>query len=89
MDKITSLRINEELWRKAKMLAAMRGTTLKAIIEELLRREIEAEEILKDEAKVSEEDINILMRRRMEGKLPFTIISDKSAVDLVKEGRGY
>jgi len=34
---------------RLKMLAAMRGTTLKAIIEELLRREIEAEEILKDE----------------------------------------
>ncbi|MCS7369565.1 MAG: hypothetical protein NDF57_07630 [archaeon GBS-70-058] len=89
MDKITSLRINEELWRKAKILAAIRGTTLKSIIEELLAREIEAEEILKEETSISEEEINLLIRRRIEGKHPFTIVSDKNAVDLVKEGRGY
>jgi hypothetical protein len=88
MDKRVSLRINEELWRKAKILAAIRGVTLKSMIEELLKREIEAEEILKDETSISEEDINLLMKRRIEGKHPFTIISSKSAVELVREGRG-
>jgi len=35
MDKRVSLRINEELWRKAKILATIRGVTLKSMIEEL------------------------------------------------------
>jgi hypothetical protein len=88
MDKRVNLRINEELWRKAKILATIRGITLKSMIEELLKREIEAEEILKDETSILEEDINLLMKRRIEGKHPFTIISSKSAVELVREGRG-
>ncbi|MCC6018537.1 MAG: hypothetical protein LM601_05885 [Candidatus Verstraetearchaeota archaeon] len=88
MDKRVSLRVNEELWRKAKILATIRGVTLKSMIEELLEREIEAEEILKDETSISEEDINLLMKRRIEGKHPFTIISNKSAVELVREVRG-
>ncbi|MCS7366541.1 MAG: DUF6364 family protein [archaeon YNP-WB-062] len=67
MDKRVSLRINEELWRKAKILAAIRGVTLKSMIEELLKREIEAERILKDETSISEEDINLLMKKRIEG----------------------
>jgi predicted DNA-binding protein len=88
MDKNTSLRINTELWRKAKVLAAMRGKTLKSIIEELLAREIEAEELLDEEIDVSEEAINFLERRRIMGEIPFIIVNDKKAVDLVGEGRG-
>ncbi|MCD6469328.1 hypothetical protein J7L29_00830 [Candidatus Bathyarchaeota archaeon] len=89
MDKITSLRINAELWRKAKVLAAMRDTTLKSIIEELLTMEIEAEELLdEEEINASEEAINLLEKRRAAGELPFIIVSEKRAVDLVREGRG-
>ena len=88
LDKVTSLRIDAELWRKAKVLAAMRGTTLKSIIEELLTMEIEAEDLLDEEVDISEEAINLLEEKRAAGELPFTIVSDKRAVDLVREGRG-
>jgi len=87
-DKITSIRVNEEIWRKAKILAARRGITLRSLIEGLLKMEIEAEELLKEESKISEEHIKVLEERRRRGEVPFIILSERTAVELVKEGRG-
>ncbi|MEM1548393.1 MAG: hypothetical protein QXN75_03455 [Thermoproteota archaeon] len=87
-EKITSLKINPELWKKVKMLAVKRGVTLKSLIEELLVLEVEGEELSLVEAGVSTQLLEALEERSKKGMLPFTIESRKSAVELVKEGRG-
>jgi len=40
-DVVTSLRIDRELWKKAKRLALDRDMTMRELIESLLRRELE------------------------------------------------
>jgi len=88
-EKVTSLKIDPELWKKAKMLALKRGVTLKSLIDELLSNEVKADEFLVEgESKASEELLEALKKRREEGLVPFIISSRKSAVELVKEGRG-
>ena len=87
MDKVTSIRIDQELWRKAKIMAVKRGVTLRSIIEELLAEEVEAEELAGEEIAVSGE-IKALEEERKKGRIPFKVISEKSAVELVREGRG-
>jgi len=87
--KVTSLKIDPELWKKAKMLALKRGATLKSLIEELLSNEVKADEFLGEgKSGASEELLEALKKRREGGLLPFIISSRKSAVELVKEGRG-
>lgn len=38
--KVTSLRIDEDLWKEAKIYAIQKGTTLSDLIESLLKKEI-------------------------------------------------
>ena len=86
-EKITSIRIDNELWKKAKILAIKRGIVLKNLIEELLSNEVRAEELMKN-VRVSEELMQKLQDRADKGEIPFTISSNKTAVELVREGRG-
>ena len=88
-EKITSVRINEEIWKKAKILAIMEGVTLKSLIEDALVTIIEGDEIAKKfKQTIKEETLNKLRRTRKKGLLPFQITSEKTAVELVREGRG-
>ena len=82
------VRVDEELWKKAKILAAKRGITLKSLIERLLEMEIEAEKVMEEDKPAEEEEIRYLEEKRRKGEIPFMIISRKTAVELVKEGRG-
>lgn len=86
-EKITSIRIDKELWKKAKILAIKRGIVLKDLVEELLLSEVKGEEFIKS-MKISEELMNSLKERADKGEIPFIISSKKSAVELVREGRG-
>lgn len=86
-EKITSIKINSELWKKVKLLAIERGISLKSLLEELLINEIEAEELAKEEFKTSESLLKALEERRKEGQIPFTISIQKSAIELVREER--
>ncbi|MCS7137472.1 MAG: hypothetical protein NZ941_03775 [Candidatus Caldarchaeum sp.] len=87
-EKITSIKVNPETWRKAKLLAVKRGVTLKSIVEDLLMGEIKADEVLGEvpELKVSSL-MKALEQRRGAGQMPFVIISKKRAVDIVREHR--
>jgi hypothetical protein len=87
-EKVTSLKIDPELWKKAKLLAVKRGVTLKSLVEELLTLEVEGEELLEGETGASAELLKALEERRREGSTPFAIKSKKSAVELLREGRG-
>lgn len=86
-EKITSIKINPELWKKVKLLVIERGLSLKSLLEELLINEIEAEELVKEEFKISESLLKILEERRKEGQIPFIISIQKSAIELVREER--
>lgn len=39
--KTTSIKVDPDLWKKAKKLAIDRGTTIGALVEQLLKRELE------------------------------------------------
>jgi len=86
-EKITSIRIDEELWKKAKILAIKRGIALKDLVEELLSNEVRAEEFMKN-LHVSEELMQKLQDRVDKGEIPFVISTSKTAVELIREGRG-
>ncbi len=88
---MTSIKIDPELWKRAKLIAVRKGTTLKSIIESLLSGEVEAEEAEEAEYEglnVSEELLKALVEKRQKGELPFAIQSRMRAVELVREGRG-
>jgi len=87
-EKVTSIKVDSELWKAAKLLAVRRGVSLKAMIESLLIAEVEADLSSVDELQVSEEHLKRLLKRRKRGKPPFMIRSERSAVELVREGRG-
>ncbi len=88
-EKITSIRIKEELWKAAKILAIEEGIPLKALIEEALSILIEGNKIAKDFKYVTMTDtLEKLKDLRKRGLLPFQITSEKTAVELVREGRG-
>jgi len=86
-EKITSIRIDEELWKKAKILAIERGIVLKNLVEQLLTNEIVGHELVKD-PEFSEELFQKLEEAVSAGEMPFVISSKKTAVELVREGRG-
>jgi predicted DNA-binding ribbon-helix-helix protein len=86
-EKITSIRIDNELWKKAKILAIKRGIVLKNLVEELLSNEVRGEDYMKS-THVSEELMQKLWDRADKGEIPFTITTNKTAVELVREGRG-
>ena len=86
-EKITSIRIDKELWKKAKILAIRRGVVLKKLVEELLSSEVEADELTR-KLNFSQELMKQLKDARSKGKVPFVISSRKSSVELIKEGRG-
>lgn len=85
--KITSIRIDEELWRKAKILAIGRGVVLKDLVEELLTNEVIGNELVKN-PRFSEELFQRLEEVASAGETPFIISSKKTAIKLVREGRG-
>lgn len=86
--KTTSIKIDPETWRRAKLLAVKRGATLKSVIEEMLVSEILADEFVGEAAVEVSGYMNVLEERRKSGQMPFVIKSRRRAVDLVKEHRG-
>jgi len=87
VEKVTSLKIDPELWKKVKILAVRRGITLKGLIEGLLTNELQGEEASSGEIKVSEKLLGALEEKRRKGLNPFTVLSEKSAVELIREER--
>jgi len=88
-EKITSIRIKEELWKAAKILAIEEGVPLKSLIEEALSILVEGNRIAKNfEYVIRDDALKELKALRKKGKLPFQIISEKTAVEIVREGRG-
>jgi len=88
-DKVTSIRIREDLWKAAKILAVEEGVTLRALIEELLESVVQGARLAKRfELGVQEDILKVFKSKREEGEIPFIIVHEKTAVELVREGRG-
>ncbi len=88
-DKVTSIRVREDLWREAKILAIKEGITLKVLIEELLESMVQGAKLAeKFQLDIQEDALNVLRSKRRKGEIPFSIIHGKTAVELVREGRG-
>jgi len=88
-DKITSIRIREDLWKDAKILAIEEGITLKALIEELLNSVVQGARLAKKFQLWTQDDVlGVLRSKRKRKEDPFTIVHEKTAVELVREGRG-
>jgi len=88
--KTTSVRIEEALWREFKALAAREGTTLSALLRELVSAAVEGARIAEKlgRGSLKEEVLRELRARRAREEDPFSIVHEKTAVELVKEGRG-
>ena len=87
-NKVTSVRINPELWKRAKITAIEEGITLSKLLEEALSIIIDWRDIVRDARLNIDEDVLRRMKElRNKRKLPFIIMSEKTAVELVREGR--
>lgn len=82
-EKITSIRIDNDLWKKAKILAIKRGVVLKDLVEELLSNEVRGEEFMQS-LPVSAELMQSLQDRVDKGEVPFIISTNRTAVELVR-----
>lgn len=82
-EKITSIRIDNDLWKKAKILAIKRGIVLKDLVEELLSNEVRGEEFTQS-LPVSGELMQSLQDRVDKGEVPFIISTNRTAVELVR-----
>ncbi|GEM_PF-990886 len=88
-DKITSIRIREDLWKDAKILAIEEGITLRALIEELLGSAVQGARLAKKfQLGIQDDVLEVLRSKRKTKEIPFTIVHEKTAVELVREGRG-
>jgi len=86
VEKVTSIKIDEELWRRAKLHAVREGIKMKDLIRELISAVVRGDGLAR-EIDVDEELVRELLSAREEGEQPLTLISDESAVELVREGR--
>ena len=88
-EKVTSIRIKEDIWKAAKVYSIEEDIPLKSLIEEALIMFIEGKKMVRNlEVNIREDIIRKLEMARKKGKLPFRIVSKKTAVEIVREGRG-
>ena len=89
-ETIINIRLNKDIWTKAKVLALEEGVEIKTLLENLLQAAIEGLEISKhfELKKKGDNLLNEFRELRKKGKMPFEIVSNKTAVEIVREGRG-
>lgn len=88
LDKVTSIRVDSKLWKRAKLVAVEEDMTLSELIKEALSIVVDWREIADNfQISVNEELLERMIRIRKQGQLPFVISSEKTAVELVREGR--
>ena len=89
MDKVTSLRIDGDLLKRAKILSIEEGITFRKLVEELLVAAVGGSELVeKTREKSQDEIVSEMLKLKKMGKEPLIIVHEKSAVELVREGRG-
>jgi len=86
--KVTSVRVDPELWKRAKIAAIEEGVSLSDLIQEGISIIVDWRKFVDEfQMNVDKDLLDEMIKRRKQGKLPFIIVSEKTAVELVKEGR--
>ena len=85
--KTTSIKVDEELWKRFKILSVRLNVPMGTLLKDSVEAVVEGGETLTEP--VIEEDLLTELRQlRSEGKAPLRIMETKTAVELVREGRG-
>jgi predicted transcriptional regulator len=85
--KVTSIKVDEDLWKRLKILAVKLDMPLGTLLNRSLEALVEGSGepfVLKAQRR----NVEALKELRSRGKIPLKIVSKKSAVELVREGRG-
>ena len=86
--KTTSIRVDPELWKRAKIAAIKEGVTLSDLVREAISIVVDWRQFVDElQLDVDKDLLEKMLERRREGDLPFIIVSEKTAVELVREGR--
>ena len=87
-NKVTSIRIDEETWKRAKIAAIEEETTLSELVKDALDIVIGWREIIDDtNLNFDEETLKKMLESRSRGEKPFKIEARKTAEEIVREGR--
>lgn len=87
-NKVTSIRMDPELWKRAKIAAVEEGITLSDLVQEAISIIVDWREIVDEsQLNIDKDLLNRMLKMREVGDLPFVIDSEKTAVELVREGR--
>ncbi len=88
-DRVTSVRIRDGLLKEARVLAILEGSTFRALVEELLEMAVGGAKLAGSvEAVPDEEVVEELLKMSRGGANPLVIVHEKTAVEIVREGRG-
>ena len=86
--KVTSIRVDSELWKRAKIAAVEEGITLSDLVQEAISIVVDWRLIVDElQLNVDRDLLNRMLECREKGDLPFVITSRKTAVEIVREGR--
>jgi len=80
--------VDPELWKRAKIAAIKEGVTLSDLVREAISIVVDWRQFVDElQLDVDKDLLEKMLERRREGDLPFIIVSEKTAVELVREGR--
>ncbi len=86
--KVTSIRVDPELWKRAKIAAIEEGVTLSDLIQEAISIVVDWRQLVDElQLNVDQNLLEKMIKAKSRGRSPFIIVSDKTAVELVREGR--
>lgn len=85
--KTTSIKVDEDMWKRLKILSIELGVPMSELLKDSIEALVEAGGSMKEPA-AEEEVLDVMRRLRSEGRLPFTIEDRRTAVEIVREGRG-
>ena len=86
--KVTSIRIDPELLRRAKIVAIEEGITLSDLIQEAIRIVVDWRWLVDElQLNVDRDLLEKMIVIRSRGVEPFIIVSNKTSEEIVKEGR--
>ena len=87
-NKVTSIRVEEDIWKRAKIAAIEEDTQLSKLVEEALEIIIGWREIINDtNLDVDEKMLKKMLKESSKGEKPLRIETKRSAEEIVREGR--
>jgi len=80
--------VDRDLWKRAKIAAIEEGITLSDLVQEAISIVVDWRRLVDElQLNIDRNLLNKMIETKSRGRVPFAIISDKTAVELVREGR--